>query len=474
MKFILPMLCLYFGLAVFSASILAGENNNSTSMIRETNREGSSTKIDSLLHRQKPKISAGKSLSLKNAFELAAKKNLNLAQTRKEIEIARAELKTAWGRILPIGGSNLAYTINDHADEAKMAGGQAVEVRTRYNLRGNIQINLPLVNAQAWQGINLGKINLNIREINLKMAKQVLYLSVAQTYFSALTLLGFIQIQENQIDTIGKHLKIANLRHRSGTGSLVDVLRIQTDLATAHEELIKSHFSLDNVRDVLAQLVGIKGLPLPTAPPEISLPEKWTEKETNYKKIAENQRYNLKIANKMVTLANQQLTVSWMQFVPTLNASWQLSYLFSEPTTFGSQDRSRWLLGITLSIPLFNHTFYADLDKKRAQLGKATLQAIDTRRKIGLELRKTTRKYKNSIEELELARTKSHLAQKALKLAETAYEHGTGSSLSVTDTRRMSRQAEISLAIKCYNSQLTLLELIYSIGNDIEAIGDNH
>jgi len=82
MKFILPMLCLYFGLAVFSASILAGENNNSTSMIRETNREGSSTKIDSLLHRQKPKISAGKSLSLKNAFELAAKKNLNLAQTR--------------------------------------------------------------------------------------------------------------------------------------------------------------------------------------------------------------------------------------------------------------------------------------------------------------------------------------------------------------------------------------------------------
>ncbi|MBW1810855.1 MAG: hypothetical protein JRJ87_21870 [Deltaproteobacteria bacterium] len=71
------------------------------------------------------------------------------------------------------------------------------------------------------------------------------------------------------------------------------------------------------------------------------------------------------------------------------------------------------------------------------------------------------------------SKTKAELASQALRLAESAYENGTGSSLDVTDARRTSRSAEINFSVRRFESQLALLTLLRSVGEDMSKLGSD-
>jgi outer membrane protein len=160
-----------------------------------------------------------------------------------------------------------------------------------------------------------------------------------------------------------------------------------------------------------------------------------------------------------------------MQFIPSLYASWTLTQQVSEPGGFSSPDNSRWFIGLTLSVPIYDHTRYADLDQKRVSRSRARLEVEDTRRQVALHVRQARREYEQFVALVATAGKKVSLAGQSLDLAETAYENGTGSSLDVTDARRSSRAAEIDLATKRFGAQLALLKLLRTAGEDLRAIG---
>ena len=155
-----------------------------------------------------------------------------------------------------------------------------------------------------------------------------------------------------------------------------------------------------------------------------------------------------------------------MGFLPSLNATWHLSYQFTEPSSFGSVDRSRWFVGLTLDLPLYDHTRYAQLDEGRANLRQAQAQLADAERQALLEMRQAHRDYLQARKQLQVAESKVELNREALDLTELAYINGTGSSLEVTDARRNWRTAEIGMASQRLASQLKLLEWLRRSGKD--------
>jgi outer membrane protein TolC len=261
---------------------------------------------------------------------------------------------------------------------------------------------------------------------------------------------------------------VATIRHRSGTGSRLDVIRAQTEELTAREELLKAHTSLDNSRDALAILIGVEGLPMPVEIPDMPPPDAGEE---DLVAQAELKNEDVKLTRALVELADEQVTMSWMNFLPSLYASWTLTQQISERGGFSSPDNTRWFIGLTLSVPIYDNTRYADLDQKRATLARAELEAEDTRQQVALAVRQARRDYENAIALVATARKKATLAAQSLELAETAYENGTGSSLDVTDARRSSRAFEIDLATKRFGAQLALLTLLRTAGEDMRKIG---
>ncbi len=409
----------------------------------------------------------GKKISLAEALHLADLHNLSVAVAREDVIKAQAKLKAAWSALLPQVSGNLTFTHNDHSDFVGL-GTQSFIARRQDDLAASLKVDLPLVDARSFLGISLANLSGQVAELSFEKLRQALLLSVAQAYFQALTASSLVDVHRSQIASLRKHLAVATIRHRSGTGSRLDVIRAKSDLLTAREDIIAAVAALENTRDALAVLTGAEGLPLPEQVPALSPPEGSTD---DLATRARTRREDLRLARTSLRLADKYLTTSWMQFLPSLYASWQFSYQVNEPSSLRSEDKSRWFYAITLSVPLYDHTRYADLDEKRAALRQAELQAKDTERRALLEVRQARRDYEKAMAQVATAQEKARLSTQALTLSETAYENGTGNSLDVTDAYRGKRAAEIDLAVKRFESQLTLLMLLRAVGDDMSKIG---
>ncbi len=413
-----------------------------------------------------PAITPGESISLQQALDLADKRNLSLAQVKVDILTAEAKLKASWGTLIPDVYGNLSYTFNDHADTT-LNNGQLIETRARQDLDANLQVTVPLINARVWTGVSSASTGVDLSQLSAEQLMQELHFSVATAYLQALTARSLIDVYASQLEAIERHLKVADFRHRSGVGTRLDVTRSQSDRVTTKEQLIKSHYAFDNARDALAILIRADVLPMPTSTARIDELDVVNDRDLMQSTIT--RRYDLKISGMNLKLAKQQHLTNWMQFVPSLNASWQWSYQITDPAASqAGQDRSRWFAGLVLSVPLFDYSFYPNMKETRAakeRLRLAYQQAEDTAK---LEVRTARRNYQQARRMVQTSDEKLKIARESQRLAETYYENGTGTSLDVVDARRTYQNAQVDLEIKKLEEQLGLIDLLRATGQDVE------
>ncbi len=413
-----------------------------------------------------PTVQDGRMIALAEALKLADSRNLSLAAVRADLEKARAEFGLVWSTLLPIAAGTMTYTHADHEDIATM-GGFEVVTRRRDNLQGRLQASMPIIDAKSWINVEAGKLAVIIAELTIENARQELLLAVSQAFYQALMSRALIDVQENLILSAHRHQEIARTRHISGVGSRLDVIRARSELARIRQELLAAHRVLDNARDALGILIGLEGLPMPVEGPDFQVP---TDTEKVLIKKAMTAREDVKMSRKRVKFQERKLDASWVQFLPTLNASWQLTHMFTQPSAFGSQDRSRWNALVTLTVPLYNQSRYADLDIKRAALRKAMIEKLEVEQNAGLEVRTARRDYDTALKQLDIVSEQATLSREAVTLSQTAYETGTGSSLEVTDASRQSRQDEVTLALKRLEVQLALIKLLRATGEKMDRV----
>jgi outer membrane protein len=422
-----------------------------------------------------PEVTPGEPITLAAALRAADSRNVKLAAARLEVDKAEARLEQAWGLVLPGAEASMQLMHRDHADTVNFADsmpssmsgmidmGETV-VMPQDDLKGSIGVGMSLINAESWWTIGVAEQGIEVAELSIDDVRQQLLLGVAKAYYFALMADSLIEMNEEQVRSAAHHLEVARARHEAGIGLRIDVIRAETDLEGARQRLLSSHLSLDNARDALGVLTGVGGLPMPVREPEVRPPE---GEERELVERARSERSDLASKRETVELMDMQLEKAWMQFLPTLDASWGLDYQFTEPGDLGSQDRSRWALIFNLSVPIYNHFRYGDLDEKRASLRQAILQLEDVERDVDLEVRQKRRDYLTALSSVQIAENQSRLADEALELVQASYRAGTGTSLDVTDARRTKSAADVNLAAKRLEAQVALLDLLRAVGEDM-------
>ncbi len=416
-----------------------------------------------------PKITPGPNMTLAEAILAADRRNLTLAAARLEIEKTEAQLSMAWSAILPGAEGKMQYMHRDHEDSFSLSDimpGEMV-MMPQEDLKGTFDVGMPLVNAQSWYTISAAKKGIEVARMTVEQARQRILLGVAQAYYMALMAHSLIDSYITQVESAAHHFKVADARFKAGTGLRIDVIRAETDLEEARQELLRAHLALDNSRDAIGILTGTKGLPMPVETQPIKMPKGDDKKLVDH---ARRSRPDIKVKKLTVDLMKTQLDASWMQFLPTLSTGWQLQYQFTKPGDMGSDDRSRWAAMLTLSVPIYNHYRYGDLDHKRASLRQSILQLEDAEQNASMEIRKARRDYLTALLSVNIAERQINLAKEALALTEASYVAGTGSSLDVTDARRRSSQAQVNLVAKRLQAQVALLSFLSAIGEDMHEL----
>jgi outer membrane protein TolC len=407
---------------------------------------------------QEDPIPPGPTVTLAQAMKMANEHNLSLQVAKTDLQRAEADLKRSWSLLVPRMSGNLSLT---HWDKNDSSGNND-------EMRASLTAGAPLVDVQRWLGVSLAHIGKESSRLNFETVRQAKLLMVAQTYFAALAFQKLIQVHQTQLRAFDRHLQIATLRHRSGTGSRLDVLRTRTEMTQTRQDLIAARTSFNNTRDSLAVLLGMDLLPMPVQVEALS-PLSTQEEELMEKALGT--REDLLLSRSLVHFADKQLDSAWMGFVPTIEASWQATSQLTDPYARPAPDeKTRWSADLSLRVPLFNYARFADLDQRRAGLTKARLDLENKELHVRLEVRQALRSWKKAIKQETMAQQRSNLAKETLALAEAAYESGTGLSLDVTDARRTSRQADIDLAAKAFQAQLAQLELLRKVGQDMSAM----
>ncbi len=414
-----------------------------------------------------PEIPPGRELALQEAIELAVERNLSLAESRLEVEKAQADLHASWAALFPVAKGSMTLTHKDHEDTANLGGNRMV-IGRQDSLNGVVDVAVPLMNPGAWLGVRAGEAGAELAELRSADARQALLLTVAQAYYQVLTARAVIEVHESQLRSASRHLEIARTRLVSGIGRRVDINRARADALRSEESLIAAHTSLVDSRDALGVLTGIGGLPTAADAPELEAPEAG---ERELIDAAERNRSDLEAERAALDLAEARLDASWMQLLPSLDASWQLTHRFTSANAFSSSDRTRWNVYLVLSVPIYSQTRYADLDRSRAEVRRAEIASENARRNAALEVRRARRGYLTAVKKTAVAAEQAEIARETLQLTEAEWIAGTGSSLAVTDAARALREAETNLATRRFEAQLALLELLRAAGRDMRNLG---
>ncbi len=427
----------------------------------------------------------GPEITLADAVVAADARNLTLQAARLEVDRADAKLAQAWALVFPMATAGLNVVHADHADivdfgESMAQGlGPILEaagivlppmesdptvVRRQDTVSGSITAAMSLVNVQSWYTISAARKGRDVVSLTVESVRQQLLTGVAQAYYLAMMSRSLVEMQQTQVQAAAHHLDFAAKRFAAGAGLRIDVVRAQTNLFEARQQLLNARLSLESARDALGVLTGSGDLPMPVATADLPMPEGADDELVSW---AMKHRQDLAAGLASVVLADRQFGTSWAAFLPTFDMAWQGSYQFTEPSSLGSLDRARWNLVFNLNIPIFQYFNIGNLRDAKASARIARLKLDDQRQTAGQQVRQARRDHEAALVLAVLAERQADLAREAMDLAQTAFEAGAGSSLEVTDARRTVIAAEVNRMTRLLQAQVSRLVLHRALGTDV-------
>lgn len=432
-----------------------------------------------------PVVTPGTGMSLAEAVRMAGEKNQTIEIMRAEVEKSQWATAAAWAIIMPMVEASMSYVRMDHETAVTFDmsafydalgipppadSGEPTVIQRQDNLSGQLSVTMSLINVQGWFTIAAAKSGHELAKLSFEQVREQLMSGTVQAFLASMMARSVIDFQVAQVNASAHHLDFAMKKFRSGSGLKIDVIRARTDLVKARKELVNAHLAYESARDALGLLTGVGGLPVPQGEAILSLDSAGLAAaggEDDMITEALSQRYDVKLQSAGLKVARESFTATWGGYLPTVAGGWSGTYQFTEPASFGSDDRSRWNLFLGLNVPIFQFNRIADIKKAEMAVKVAELKVDDTKLNVAKEVRDALRQYRTALANEEISRQQVELAREAYALVEAAYLAGAGSSLEVTDALSTLTAAEVGLLTASLRVQIAGVNLHVALGGKI-------
>ena len=435
-----------------------------------------------------PEVTPGHGITLSEAVRMAGERNQTVEIMRAQVEQSQWSTAAAWAIVMPMAEASMAYTHFDHETAVEFdmsafydalgitppeSSGEPTVIQRQDSLSGQIQISLSIINVQGWFSIAAAKTGHELTKLTLEQVREQILSGTVQAFLAAMMSRSVIDFQLTQVAASAHHLDFAIKKFNSGSGLKIDVVRARTDLIKAKKELVNAHLAYESARDALGLLTGVGGLPIPSGEPSLQSVVRDPSSVNDLNALIDgalDKRWDVKLQDAGLKLAKDSFTATWGGYLPTLVGGWMGSYQFTEPASFGSDDRSRWNLFLSLNVPIFQFNKIADIKKSRMGVKIAEMKIDDTRDNVSKEVRESFRQYRTALANQEISKQQVELAREAYGLVEAAYMAGAGSSLEVTDALSALTAAEVGLLTASLRVQIAMVNLHVALGGSVEEL----
>jgi len=312
---------------------------------------------------------------------------------------------------------------------------------------------------------DLARNLVDVESINNQRLQQGIVFSVARAYLLLLKAERIIAVQELTIVNLRDHVAAAELLYRSGKVSQLDVLKAQTQIALANEELVKAKNAVTARRQ---ELFGAMGVDSVFDFKTVDLTEALWQRE-HARSLREdsllsllNRHPDLRRAKLDVQGREQEISLAQTDYYPSVfvrgTYNWEDSQVLP-----GNKD---WNVGVGLSLPLFQGgATQASVDqaKSRVEAARATEEAL--RQRIQVAVRTTLTTLDDARSRVRSAAEIVSLAEETENVASLKYRTGKGTNLDVLDAEMVLTNARINYIQVLTDYAVATAELNFNLGS---------
>lgn len=311
--------------------------------------------------------------------------------------------------------------------------------------------------AQAELGVVTADADLRFQRLRFELAKALFRTALASEV---------VGISAEDLTWVGKMQAAADARYRSGTGTLVEVLRLQNEQSRRADQLTTARAHLRQEEVALNRLLNRPSdarwprLQLPAVAPQVDYSERLVQMARTYAPDLRKMREEVRMAEAAVNKARRERYPDVSVGVDARNDS-----------SNGDWRRSEVMLNV--SLPIFNRSRYrADIAREEEKRKAAEYDVADMELGVREEVHGLTVKIDAMRREALLYNGEIiPRSEQALAAAQAAWQNGNGMFLDVIEARRMLLEARLMSARAVTEQWQMLSELVLCCGlADLEAL----
>ncbi len=398
---------------------------------------------------------AQKKLTIEEAISIALQRNSNLIKGTNSLLINKAEIKNAYGELLPslgISGSWDWRRISDDGGQTQIGylGEEIVTPATRndtrsYDVRagGNITLFNGLAN---YAKISQKNMKLESAKLNLEKLKQDIVFNTTTYFYAVISSNELVKVREDNVKFNQKLLETISEKNKVGSIPLADVYTQQVQLGNAQLLLIQAKNSYEDAKNNLLNYLAFDIMgDYEFVDPYNEIDKSNTNKNENISlsnllKEALDNRFDYQSKKLDIDAADKGITIAKGDLLPSITGKYSFSTSSVKPANLF--ERRVYNVGLSLNIPIFSNwrtetnMQYAEVQKLNEIENLAALE-----RTIKIEVKKSYLDLIASKKRLEVSTANVVAAKENRRVNKERYSLGSATILDVLQSDKDYTQA---------------------------------
>lgn len=302
----------------------------------------------------------------------------------------------------------------------------------------------PLIAPRVWYSIGTAEKATEAATVSAEDQKRRLVGNVSDAIVSVVTAERIAETNRVGLRAALDRLKLQKRRLELGSGTQLDVVRFQQDVAASRATLVSGDEDLRRSRESLGLALG--SVEAYGVSPDISLDEIQATVSRICKGESLEQRADIRALRLQKEISERAVTDADLRYAPTADLSSTAQY--SSEDLIGEKNYS-WSVQGLLTIPIWDGGERYGAHRSAVAVVRQQEERLNAlERAAKIEVVQADRAVTVAAQSLAIAKESRDLAAETDRLAQKAFENGAGTSFDLVDSARRLREAELALAVR--------------------------
>lgn len=410
-------------------------------------------------------------ISREECLDIALDQSPTIRIADMEVKRVNYSKRETIGNLLPQIGFSLSYQRSIELQTIRMnMGGESQKLKMGSDNTWNtgFTMSLPIIAPTLWKAISISDTQIAQNLEAARSSRLELINQVNKAYYALMLAISSKEVIQQNYDIAKYNADVYRKMFEQGSASEYDVLRSEVQVKNVEPSLLDADISVKQCQLQLNVLMGIDdALNLYPNMKMEDMQKDMYGYMLESKSLADNS--SLRSLDLQRKMANQNVTMKKMDWIPTLGASFNVNWLsLSNGPMFKDVEFSPYsTVGLSLSLPIFSGgTKWNAMKQAQVQAKELDLQRENLVNSLNMQVDLALDNINRQVKQIDSSKEGVHQAKKAHEIMQKSFQIGAASYLELRDAELADTSAQLSYLQAIYNYLVSASDLDLLLGKD--------